>query len=244
MKMSRISAEEKEVRKLLENVEFDIDSNELKAAGDKLKQAMEIAENIGNEALIKQIWDFIQEFSYSTKPQLLELSPIEAEGLILDIGGGGSGIIGKLNGKKVIAIDKNENELLESQNEALQIVMDATDLKFLPESFDVCTAFFSLMYIPIDIHLNVFKEAHRVLKSNGRFLLWDVQIPEQLEDYKMFIVRLQVKLPFEEIETGYGVKWQRQNLEYFKDLAQKTNFKILSEWENGEIIYLELSKKD
>jgi len=239
-----MSAEEKEVRKLIENAELDINTNKLKAAGDKLKQAMQIAENIGNEALIKQIWKFIQEFSYSTTPQLLELSPIETEGLILDIGGGGSGIIGKLNGKQVIAIDKNENELLESQNDALKIVMDATDLKFLPESFDVCTAFFSLMYIPFNIHLKVFKEAHRVLKSNGKFLVWDIQIPEQFEDYKMFLVRLQVRLPNEEIETGYGVKWQLQNIEYFKDLAQNTNFKIISEWEKGEIIYLELSKKD
>ena len=58
----------------------------------------------------------------------------------------GEGIIGNLNGNQVVAIDKNERELKETQNEALKIVMDATELKFLSQSFDVCTSFFSLMY--------------------------------------------------------------------------------------------------
>ncbi|MFB0567542.1 MAG: class I SAM-dependent methyltransferase [Candidatus Bathyarchaeia archaeon] len=224
-----MSEEEKEIRKLIEEAKLDIKADDLKEAGEKLHQAIKIAKNIGNEELLKQIFEFAQEFTYSAKTQSIELSPTETEGLILDIGGGGEGIIGKLNGRQVIAIDTSERELLETQNEALKVVMDATDLKFLPESFDACTAFFSFMYIPKNKHLKVFEEAHRVLKDNGKLLLWDVKIPEKHGDYKAFMVRLKIRLPNEETEAGYGVKWQKQNIEHFKELAQKTKFKIIGE---------------
>jgi len=237
-----MSEEEQEIRKLIEDAKLDIDADELREAGEKLHRAIMIVRNIGNEELLKQILEFVQEYTYSTKTQSIELSPIETEGLILDIGGGGEGIIGKLNGKQVIAIDTSERELMETQNEALKVVMDATDLKFLPESFEACASFFSFMYIPKNKHLKVFEEAHRVLKDNGKLLLWDVEIPEKHEDYKAFMVRLRVRLPNEEIEAGYGVKWQRQNIENFKGLAQKTKFKIVSEWSKGEIFFLEMSK--
>lgn len=238
-----MSMEEKKIRKLMEDAERDIEADDIKEAGEKLRRAMQTAKNMGNEELVKQIWDFIGKFTYSTETQPVELSPIKTRGLILDIGGGGEGVIGKLNGKQVVAIDTSERELLETKNEALKVVMDATDLKFLPESFDVCTAFFSLMYIPNDKHLKVFREAYRVLKKDGRFLVWDVSIPEKRGDYKAFLVRLRVRLPNEEVEAGYGVKWQSQHIEYFKELAEKAKFKVISEWSEGEIFYLEMTKK-
>jgi ubiquinone/menaquinone biosynthesis C-methylase UbiE len=237
-----MSEEDEEIRKLIEDAKLDIETDNLKEAGEKLHQAIQIAKNIGNEDLLKQILEFVQEFTYSAKTQSIELSPIETDGLILDIGGGGEGIIGKLNGKQVIAIDTSERELLETENEALKVVMDSTDLKFLPKSFDACTSFFSFMYIPRNKHLKVFEEAHRVLKDNGKLLLWDVKIPEKHGDYKAFMVRLKIRLPNEETEAGYGVKWQEQNIEHFKELAQKTKFKIIGEWSKGEIFYLEMSK--
>ena len=235
--------EEKEVRKLIDNSERHIMVDDLDEAGEKLHQAIQIAKDTGNEELLKQILEFTQKFTYSTKTQSIELNRIETDGLILDIGGGGEGIIGKLNGKQVIAIDKSERELQGTQNEALKVVMDATDLKFLPESFDVCTAFFSFMYIPKDKHLKVFEEAHRVLKDNGKLLIWDVKIPEKFGDYKAFMVHLKVRLPNEETETRYGVKWQTQGIEYFKDLAPEAKFKVMSEWCKDEIFYLEMSKE-
>ena len=189
-----MSEKEEEIRKLIEDAKLDIEADELREAVEKLHQATRIAKNMGNEELLKQILEFVQEYTYSTKTQSIELSPIETEGLILDIGGGGEGIIGKLNGKQVIAIDTSERELMETKNEALKIVMDATDLKFLPESFDACTSFFSFMYIPKSKHLKAFEETHRVLRDNGRLLLWDVKIPEKHGDYKAFMVRLKIRL--------------------------------------------------
>ncbi len=235
--------EEKEVRNLIEATERHINADDLKAAGEKLHEAIQIAENIGNEELLNQILEFTRKFTYSTRTQSIELSPIETDGLILDIGGGGEGIIGKLNGMQVIAIDTSERELQGTQNEALKVVMDATDLRFLPESFDVCTAFFSFMYIPKNEHMKVFEEVYEVLKDNGKLLIWDVKIPEKFGDYKAFMIRLKIRLPNQETEAGYGVKWQTQGTEYFKDLAQKAKFKVMSEWSKGELFYLEMSKE-
>jgi len=237
-----MSTEEKEVRKLIEDAEQDIRADNLKKASEKLGQAIQITKKIRNEELLKQISELIAKFSYSTETQSIELSPIKTDGFILDIGGGGEGIIGRLNGKQVIAIDTSEKELEETKNEALKVVMDATNLKFLSKSFDVCTAFFSFMYIPNDDHLRVFREVYRVLKNHGKFLIWDVKIPRETWDYKAFTVRLKIRLLNEEVETGYGSKWHPQHIEYFKQLAQKTKFKIVNEWSKGEIFYLEMSK--
>ncbi|MFB0543511.1 MAG: class I SAM-dependent methyltransferase [Candidatus Bathyarchaeia archaeon] len=177
----------------------------------------------------------------------IELHPIKTEGFILDIGGGGEGIIGKLMGRKVIAIDISSSELEEAREretdkESLKIVMDASDLKFLSESFDVATSFFALMYIENDLHQKVFNEVNRVLKENGRFLIWDVRIPERVKDARGFTIPLEIILPDEKVGTGYGVKWDKQDLEYFKGLATRTGFKVLGEWKKDEIFFLELLK--
>ncbi len=142
-----MSKEEKKIRKLIEDAELDIKADDLKEAGEKLHQAIQIAKNIGNEELLNQILEFAQEFTYSTKTQSIELTPIETDGLILDIGGGGEGIIGKLNSKQVIAIDTSERELLETQNEALKSrngcnrpkISSRSPLTFAPLSFLLCT---------------------------------------------------------------------------------------------------------
>jgi len=237
-----LSAEEKEIGKLVKDAKFYVETEDLKKAGEKLHEAIRIAERTANKGKLDQIMEFIQGFTYSTKTQTVELSPMKIEGFVLDIGGGGQGVIGRLYNKQAIAIDASEKELKDTENEALKIVMDATDLKFLPASFELCTSFFSLMYVPKSTHLKVFEEAHRVLKDNGSFLLWDVRIPQKFGDYKAFMVHLKVRLPDEEMEAGYGVKWQQQNMEYFKKLAEKAKFKAKSELSKGEIFQLEMVK--
>ena len=172
------------------------------------------------------------------------MKPLETNGFILDIGGGGEGIIGSLNGNQVVAIDKRIEELQETKNDSLKMVMDATDLKFLPQSFDAATSFFSLMYIKTDHHITVFEDVHKVLKEGGKFYIWDVRIPPRHADKKVFVIPLEVLLPGGKVETGYGVGWENkeQDLKYFKDLAGKTDFQIISEWIKDEIFYLELIK--
>lgn len=54
-----------------------------------------------------------QERMKIIEPQYITISDFECSGYILDIGGGGEGIIGRLKGKSVIAIDPNKSELQE-----------------------------------------------------------------------------------------------------------------------------------
>ena len=55
--------------------------------------------------------------------QTIEMKPVETEGFVLDIGGGGEGIIGKLNGTKIVAIDRRLDELEETDSDVLKFVM-------------------------------------------------------------------------------------------------------------------------
>jgi ubiquinone/menaquinone biosynthesis C-methylase UbiE len=182
---------------------------------------------------------------YMIEKQTIKMNPIQTNGFILDIGGGGEGIVGRLNGRQVVAIDIRIDELKETKNDSLKIVMDATDLKFLPSSFDVTTSFFSLMYIKKNYHLSVFKEIHKVLKNEGSFSIWDVRIPRKHLDKPVFALPLEVIIPNEKVETGYGVGWddREQDLQYFKKLAKRTGFEIVDEWSRDEIFYLELVKR-
>ena len=95
------------------------------------------------------------------------VADFQAVGHILDIGGGGEGIIGQIEPAQVIAVDVSKRELEEAPAGPLKIVMDATDLKFLDESFDTATAFFSLMYMRPEIQPRVFAEVFRVLTRGG-----------------------------------------------------------------------------
>ena len=180
--------------------------------------------------------------AYVIDQQVVEIEPIETKGFILDIGGGGEGIIGRLNGEQVIAIDKRLEELEEADNNALKIVMDATDLQFLDETFTVATAFFTFMYIPNDVKLKVFTETYRVLKSGGKMLIWDVVVPGESGDKEYFVIPLRVVMPGETVETGYGVGLKEQNTETLKELAVAAGFKV-SRVEMGEYtFYLEFEK--
>jgi len=174
--------------------------------------------------------------------QTIEISPIKTSGFILDIGGGGEGIIGKLNGEQVVAIDKRQSELEETENKALKIVMDATDLKFLTETFTVATAFFTMMYIPNDLKQRVFEETYRVLKKGGCFYIWDANIPEKIDDKKYFVIPLEVIMPEETVETGYGVHLKKQEMQSLKQLALGTGFKIIKEETQEHTFYLKFEK--
>ncbi len=172
----------------------------------------------------------------------IEMEPIDAKGFILDIGGGGEGIIGKLNGRYVVAIDLSSEELEETESDALKIVMDATDLRFVPSTFAAATSFFTLLYVDREKQENVFSEVHRVLRDGGRFLIWDVRIPDEAEGKPFFMVRLEVSLPNETVTTGYGVKMAFQDMDRFKDLAARTGFEVAREWSRDDLFHLELVK--
>lgn len=177
--------------------------------------------------------------------QKVVLEDFECSGYILDIGGGGEGIIGILKGVRVIAIDTRKEELEEAAKGPLKIVMDARDLQFLDNTFGTVTAFFSLMYIKRADHKKVFEEVYRVLKPGGQVLIWDVVIPPRGDtDKELFVVPVLATVFDEEIETGYGVKWKdlEQDLSYFTGLAEEVGFKVVAKEEQDQMFYLHLRK--
>ena len=186
------------------------------------------------------------ERMYSLDIQSIDLTSLKQSGRVLDIGGGGEGIIGQLLGEKVVAIDPREDELEEAAEGPLKIIMDARELKFLDKSFDGVTSFFTLMYIEKRHHERVFEEIHRVLKDGGQFFIWDVTIPGYDGGTKdIFLVPLEIKLIDKKVTTTYGVSWDKagQDVHFFVKLAENTGFQVERVKEIGETFCIELKKK-
>lgn len=178
-------------------------------------------------------------------PQKIDLTGIELKGRILDIGGGGEGIIGQFKGNQVVAIDPKKSELEEAASgDYLKIIMNAKDLQFLDEAFDTTTAFFTLMYIPISDHEKVFKEIYRVTKKGGEFVMWDFKIPKREgSDKEFYGLYLKVKIGDKEIETGYATRWKNeQDLEYYLDLGNSIGFKSVETKVIDEMFYVRFQK--
>ena len=183
---------------------------------------------------------------YETNPKLEVVLPdFPAEGLVLDIGGGGEGVIGQLKGQQVVAIDLLKQELDDAPGQPLlKVVMDARDLKFTDASFSTATVFFTFMYIAPDDHEQVFRELHRVLRPGGRVLVWDPIFPATHDPAKRGIAfPIHVRLPAREINTGYGVPFRDgQGAEHFVALAGKTGFEVVSRRKEAGWFFLELKK--
>jgi SAM-dependent methyltransferase len=182
---------------------------------------------------------------YVIETQKVSLANFPAEGFTLDIGGGGEGIIGQLKGAQVVAIDPIRRELAESPAGPLKIVMDGSELKFLDAAFQNVTAFFSFMFMPLDLHEKVIGEAYRVLAPGGHFRVWDVVVPpKEAHTEKFFAFDLAVSLPDRQISTGYGLPWPAEgfDLEHYRLAAQAAGFKVAVEEKQGPLFYLELEK--
>lgn len=163
--------------------------------------------------------------TYETQIQQVTISD-KIAGTILDIGGGGEGVIGRAYGHNVISIDKRQDELDDAPSKCQKVVMDASDLQFENESFDNTTLFFTMMYIPKDMHVKVINEAYRILKKGGKLYLWDSLIDNNPDNYDVFIIHLNILLQNENIRTGYGVGYKQQDINYYKQLLNDAMFKI------------------
>jgi ubiquinone/menaquinone biosynthesis C-methylase UbiE len=158
-------------------------------------------------------------------------------GYILDIGGGCRGTIGRIRPKQVVAIDISPKELKEAPSTFLKIVMDATALKFLDNSFSTVTAYYSLMFMKPDIQEKVFGEVFRVLQPGGTWLVWDAVVPAATPgaEKESYTAWLRTHLPNETIVYGYSVvKFEKPlDVPYYSALATHAGFQIAEVKEQG-----------
>ncbi len=124
-------------------------------------------------------------------------------GSILDIGGGGEGIIGRVYDHQVTAIDNCQEELDEAPDGYEKLLMDACNLTFPAHAFDHVTFFYSLMFMNADTQFKAISEATRVLKPGGDLHIWDAEISSAYPE--PFTVDLDIQLPTEKIHTTYGI---------------------------------------
>lgn len=164
----------------------------------------------------------------------------ELSGNILDIGGGGEGIIGRLYREQVTAIDNRQEELDEAPNVCKKVLMDATELKYEANSFDNVTFFFTLMFMQEEEQRKAIGEATRVLKSGGEIHIWDCNIASA---YPVpFCVDVVVQMPHETINTTYGVgKLDSQDMRSILKMCEDEGL-TLSCQQNEEYFYLKLQK--
>ena len=176
----------------------------------------------------------------------LTIEDFESSGYVLDIGGGGEGVIGQLKGKDVVAIDFQKEELEEAADGNLKIAMDARDLQFLDETFSAATAFFLMMYVRNrEDQKKIFEEAWRVLKPSGVFHLWDVDLSTRPETNKeFFLVHLVYQIGENVTETGYGQRWPEdiRGVEHYVEMAEEVGFQPTRIEKIKNTFYLRLIK--
>jgi len=184
-----------------------------------------------------------EQVVYETAPQMIDISYIRFRGRVLDIGGGGEGIISRHSGEKVISIDIRKEELEEAPDRGLKIIMDARRLGFLDLTFENVTCFFSLMYMDESEIGELLKEAYRVLKAGGELWVWDIAIPPKT-DADIFIAQVNVRVSGgSEISAGYGVRRTRaQSADTIRGLCENAGFVLRAEHHFDQAFMLRMVK--
>lgn len=179
-------------------------------------------------------------------PQELYLSDFDNHGeWILDLGGGGEGIIGMMKGRDVIAIDRRKDELDDTSNDSLKIVMDLNEINFLDGTFSIVTAFFTFMYIPEENFEGILKEVWRVMKPGGELLIWDpiFKIPPEEREKKAAVIPLTIHLPDGRVnQTGYGGPLRDLDESAVLAPAEKVGFKVLDKKVEEFTYFIRLQK--
>ncbi len=166
------------------------------------------------------------------------------QGEILDVGGGGEGVIGRIYQAQVTAVDNRQDELDEAPSGFRKLLMDARALAFPAASFDHVTAFYALMYMPKEAQAQAVAEAARVLKPGGTFHIWDANIASASPE--PFLAELAVNANGEAIRVTYGIvrEHARQDAAHFIALCASAGL-CLSEREDAEEgFYLRFTKQE
>ncbi|MHA1954138.1 MAG: class I SAM-dependent methyltransferase [Candidatus Heimdallarchaeaceae archaeon] len=149
------------------------------------------------------------------------------EGSILDIGGGGEGIIAQIGRERVTAVDKFQREIDEAKHKAPEanwVHADARELDYSDDYFGGATSFFSIMYMSNEDKKEVFKEVYRVIIQGGEFWIWDVPISK---NDGVSLIKIKVVFPDKTtVRTAYGVSSKKQELNQIKKMLEDVGFSV------------------
>lgn len=150
----------------------------------------------------------------------------ELTGRILDIGGGGEGVIGRVYGQQVTAIDQIQAELDEVQADCTKLLMDATALTFPDVCFDHVTSFYTLMYMTNAEQAAAIGEAARALRPGGTLNVWDAEIASAYPE--PFLAELDIDASGMRIHATYGiVKMEAQDADGVMAAAKQCGLQLM-----------------
>ena len=165
----------------------------------------------------------------------------ELRGSILDIGGGGEGIIGRCYTDRVTAIDNRQDELDQAPDVCRKLLMDATALEFENGTFDHVTSFYTLMFMDSETQRQAIQEAARVLKQGGKLHIWDCEIASAWPE--PFCIDLEIELPDSRVTATYGVgKLGGQGLDSIRQMCLEAGLFPEAEIKTEDGFYLRFQK--
>lgn len=168
--------------------------------------------------------------------QEITLNQISGTGRIIDIGGGGEGLVSRIEGQRVCALDRRISEVREARIHdppVNWIVGDGQMISFRNSVFQVATSWFSFGYMPSwEVKKRVMQEVHRVLEINGVYSIIACTIECEEEAY---IFRVTYTLPDGTLsQTGYGVRGgQGQTPSTVAKLLDEVGFTDIEISDNG-----------
>jgi ubiquinone/menaquinone biosynthesis C-methylase UbiE len=180
--------------------------------------------------------------TFETPLQEISFKRLGRTGLVLDVGGGGEGIVSRIEGSRVCAIDINLNEIREAQiygSSPQWLACSGESLPFRTAVFETATIWFSLDYVADwKMKRAIMREVFRVLRKEGSLSLMSSKI---ICREAKFVLRMRYTLPDGSVyQTGYGVKGnQGQTADRISDIAEQTGFHITNKDDNGHWFYID-----
>ena len=183
--------------------------------------------------------------TYEPPSQKIQLERIEKKGLVVDIGGGGEGLVSRLEGARVCAVDIRMDEIREARIHnppSNWFACDGSQLCFHSSTFDIATFWFSLGYMKgWKLKADVLGEAYRVLGHGGVILIKAARVDCKEERY---VFKVDYTLPDGSLSrTGYGLKGQQnQTMKTVAELVQDVGFQVVACHDYGHWFSIEGSK--
>jgi len=177
--------------------------------------------------------------------QKIKLGQIWKKGLIIDLGGGGEGLVSRIEGARVCAVDIRMDEIREARIHnppSNWFACDGSQLCFHSSTFDAATLWFSLGYMKEwDTKKGVLREVYRVLNHGGIISIKAITIDCEEE---RLVFRADYTLPDGTLSrTGYGLKGQQnQTIETVAKLVCEVGFQLVQCHDYGHWFSMEGSK--